>query len=638
VIKRLTVGVYVIGVLVCAPKGEAANRTVCASGCMYTDLQLAIDAAAYGDVILLRAGETHIGHVRLRAKPGTGIIQIRSDAADASLPAAGMRLVPSDRPGGTTPRALLPRIIGRGGNYKTTPLLRTEPGAHGYVIKFIEFDGIAHLGYETLIQIGEDTTVAPPYDITLDRVYIHGDQYRGQKRGITLNASRIAVLNSYISDIKAVNVDSQAIAGWNGSGPFTIQNNYLEAAGENLLFGGADPSVANLVPSDILIRGNHFYKPLSWRNEILPAPGGVRATAGGTGSLAAATHHFRVVALTASGTGTVLSAPSAQVSATVGASGAVTVSWSHVAGADRYRVYRGTTAGSQTAYLETTATSFLYTGAGETSGVPRTTGTKWVVKNTFELKNAARVTVEGNLLENCWSAGQYGYAIVLTPRNSGRAPWTRVQDVTFTHNIVRHVAGVVNILGYDNLNPSQRTERITFRNNLFEDVNELQYGANVKVILAGAGAATLVFDRNSIFHTNSSVLYAYGAAMPGLVYTNNISQHHTYGVMGDSSSVGNPTLSAFFPGAVFRCNVLAGGTASLYPAPNGFPTTAQWHASFVDVPNGDFALIPGSPVALAGCSGSTPGADLLALSNALGSAGTPGGQAPGQPRGLRILR
>ena len=37
------------------------------------------------------------------------------------------------------------------------------------------------------------------------------------------------------SDIKAVGQDSQAIAGWNGPGPFIIDNNYLEGAGENIL-------------------------------------------------------------------------------------------------------------------------------------------------------------------------------------------------------------------------------------------------------------------------------------------------------------------------------------------------------------------------------------------------------------------
>jgi len=158
-------------------RSEAATRTVCASGCSYTDIQAAIDAAAFGDTILLRAGETYIGHYTLRVKTGSGVIVIRSDAADSSLPAAGERLVPSGRPGGTTDTKLLARLIGRGGAYKTMPLLRTEPGAHGYRVQFVDFDGVAHIGYETLIQMGEDTTVAPPYDVTFDRVYIHGDRY-----------------------------------------------------------------------------------------------------------------------------------------------------------------------------------------------------------------------------------------------------------------------------------------------------------------------------------------------------------------------------------------------------------------------------------------------------------------------------
>ena len=70
-----------------------------------------------------------------------------------------------------------------------------------------------------------------------------------------------------LADFKEVGADSQALAGWNGPGPFKIVNNYLEGAGENLMFGGSDPSIVNLVPSDIEIRHNHFSKPLSWRVE-----------------------------------------------------------------------------------------------------------------------------------------------------------------------------------------------------------------------------------------------------------------------------------------------------------------------------------------------------------------------------------
>ena len=179
------------------------------------------------------------------------------------------------------------------------------------------------------------------------------------------------MLNSFISDIKAVNADSQAIAGYNGAGPFTIENNYLEAAGENVMFGGADPAVTNLVPSDIVLRRNHLFKPLEWRNAILAAPASPRAASGSGGALASGTHYFRVVALMTTGTRTANSAPSAEVSATVSSGRSVAVSWSKVSGADKYRVFRGTTAGGQSKYIDTTASSLTYTGSGETSAERR---------------------------------------------------------------------------------------------------------------------------------------------------------------------------------------------------------------------------------------------------------------------------
>ncbi len=72
------------------------------------------------------------------------------------------------------------------------------------------------------------------------------------------------------------------------------------------MFGGADPSIPNLVPSDIEIRGNYLRKPLAWRQTPLR------------------------------------------------------------------------------------------------------------VKNLLELKNARRVVIDGNLLENCWEDGQRGGAVVFT--------------------------------------------------------------------------------------------------------------------------------------------------------------------------------------------------------------------------------
>ena len=60
-------------------------------------------------------------------------------------------------------------------------------------------------------------------DITLDRLYIHGDAALGQKRGVALNAAATTIRGCYIADIKAVGQDSQAIAGWNGPGDYVIE-------------------------------------------------------------------------------------------------------------------------------------------------------------------------------------------------------------------------------------------------------------------------------------------------------------------------------------------------------------------------------------------------------------------------------
>ena len=119
-----------------------------------------------------------------------------------------------------------------------------------------------------ITDVGSDarTTDDIPHHIIFDRCYLHGDP-RGTRRGIALNGAQLAVIDSYLADFKEVGADTQALAGWAGPGPFKIVNNYLEGAGENLMFGGADPRIAGVVPSDIEIRGNHFRKPLSWRLE-----------------------------------------------------------------------------------------------------------------------------------------------------------------------------------------------------------------------------------------------------------------------------------------------------------------------------------------------------------------------------------
>jgi len=234
----------------------ASTISVPASG----DLQTAIDRAAPGDTILLEPGATYVGNFVLPVKPGAAYITIRTATPDAALPGPTARIAPAQAP-------LLAKLQSPNGH----AALATEPGAHHYRLLFLEFLPNAR-GAGDIIQLGDGTATQyaladVPHDLEIDRCYIHGDATFGQKRGVSLNSASTSITNSYIADMKAVGVSAQAISGWNGPGPYTIVNNYLEAAGENVLLGGADPSIANLVPSDVTLRLNYLNKPPLWRTQ-----------------------------------------------------------------------------------------------------------------------------------------------------------------------------------------------------------------------------------------------------------------------------------------------------------------------------------------------------------------------------------
>ena len=75
-------------------------------------------------------------------------------------------------------------------------------------------------------------------------------------------------MDSYCDEIHWNAGDSQCLFGFNGTGPYLIQNNFIQAAGENIMFGGSDPAITNLVPSDITIVGNVIQKNTAWRGAL----------------------------------------------------------------------------------------------------------------------------------------------------------------------------------------------------------------------------------------------------------------------------------------------------------------------------------------------------------------------------------
>ena len=243
--------------LTCRTAG-AATITVGAGG----DLQAAINAAQPGDTILLAPGAVFGASYKLPAKGGTSFITIRSGAPDSSLPPAGTRISPSYA-------SALAKIRAPSGGY---PAFRTAAGASYWRLMFLEIYPQSTTSSASLVDLGttgsaQTTLSAVPQHLVIDRCYLHGDASFGHRRGIGLNSGDTQIINSYFSDFKEVSQDTQAIGGTNGPGPFLIENNYIEAAGENILFGGGDPDIPNLVPGNITIRRNLITKQLKWMSQ-----------------------------------------------------------------------------------------------------------------------------------------------------------------------------------------------------------------------------------------------------------------------------------------------------------------------------------------------------------------------------------
>lgn len=230
------------------------------------NLQTVFDSAALGDVIVLDAGSTWTGNFKLPVKTGSTWLYVISSQL-ASLPAEGIRVKPSDA-------VHMPRILD---SDNTRPGLSFFENAHHYRFVGIEFDvlNVALTGTYNLIASGYGgiysdpsylwtavtTDAKLPHHITFDRCYIHSSNVypKFTRCGWQMNGHYMASVDSYYKNF-ADTADSQAINIVQGTGPYKIVNNYLEATGENFFVGGTDPSITNANPEDIEFRGNYCYK------------------------------------------------------------------------------------------------------------------------------------------------------------------------------------------------------------------------------------------------------------------------------------------------------------------------------------------------------------------------------------------
>lgn len=530
------------------------------------DLQAALNNARCGDKIELQAGATFTGRFTLPAK-GCDInhwIIVRTSAPDSALPPQGQRVTPcyagiaslKGRPQYpcSNPRNVLAKV--QMASFGDGPL-RFANGANFYRFIGLEITRPVGTAGKARLITGRGTT----NHFILDRSWLHGAPQDETSTGVGLNGmSYAAVIDSYFSDFHCIAVtgtctDSHAIGGGTSDtqdGPFKIQDNFLEASGQSILFGGG---AATKTPTDISILNNHMWKPWQWMLGNLP---------------------------------------------------------------------------------------FL--------GAPN--GRPFIVKNHLELKNAARVLIDSNLMENVWGGfSQSGYSILLTPKNQQQGtknicPVCQVTDVTIRNVRISHAGAgmqLATLLSGDGTTgaPAKAGARWSIHDVVLDDLSPKYGGGGTAFQISNAWPSnplnTVTISHVTAFPFPQSHLMIIGnkmsnAQMYGLVFRNNLMVTADYPVWnagwGTSScaysDVPVKTIARCFATYSFVNNGLIAPPpafpSSMWPTQNMFPASIE-HVQFTNYNNGNggnYQLLSSSPYKNAGTDGKDLGANIVGLNQVLG--------------------
>jgi hypothetical protein len=512
------------------------------------DLQSALNSAACGDTIELQAGATF--SARQYVFPAKSCddqhwIIVRTSASDASLPPEGTRLTPcyagvSSLPGRpaftcSSTQKVVATLSASGTGDGPVALAN---GANHYRLLGLEITRVANNG-EAVGALISALASGSMQDIVLDRLYIHGSPLDETRRGVAMSGGiDISVQDSYLSDFHCNEggtcTDSQAVSGGMGNlpmGPFKIVDNFLEAAGENILLGGDQ---ATYTPADIQISRNHLFKPMIWMK-----------------------------------------------------------------------------------------------------GQPGFIGVTPVVKNLFELKNAQRVLVDSNIMENAWGGfSQHGAAILITPKNQDIAgasvcPLCQVTDVTIRYGTISHIAeGFVISDGKTQAGGTALAgERYSIHDIILDDIDGTAYLGYGTFAEVGSVAQPLLqnVQINHMTAFPNHAMLNVGADTPvqitGFVFTNSIvlaGVAPVWSTGGGSincahTDVPIKTVNACFSSPIFAYNAILESPypATSWPGGNFFYSTAAM--DFVNYNNGnggDYHLLPSSPAIGAANDGTNLGANV----------------------------
>src|SRR4029077_6106010 len=219
------------------------------------DLQAALNNSSCGDTIEVQPGATFSGVFTFPAKgcDDNHWIIVRTGAPDSALPPEGTRITPcyagvDSLPGrppfncATTQNVMAKLVMNATGG--SGPIVFASGAAHYRLIGLEITRQQGALVVNSLASVAAKGTMD---HIVFDRVWMHGTAQAETTRGVELGGSTfISIIDSFFTDFHCVSItgscgDSQAIYGGIGNnpmGPYRIVDNFLEASGENILFGG----------------------------------------------------------------------------------------------------------------------------------------------------------------------------------------------------------------------------------------------------------------------------------------------------------------------------------------------------------------------------------------------------------------
>ena len=292
--------------------------------------------------------------------------------------------------------------------------------------------------------------------LIFDRMYVHGLPSQAtvqMRRGFLVTGSNISIVNSYVSQIYDSNADSQAILGGFGPGPYLIQNNFLSAPTEVIMFGGVGKTPG-----------------YSCTIAASPAPTTTTATVNtcinaASGSVATPPIGTQVMFYTSSGSPPYL--PSDWTTVTGNTAGALTFNAIHAAPISGV----GKVAWGILPNDITITKNYLYKLPSWNPSDPSYDGVRRSSKNFVEVKYGKRWNVTANIMVNTWYNGQQFAFNFNASDQDGNCPWCTASDVTVTNNIIKNISGAFQIITAQTGGANQACPgplaRVLIQNNLF---------------------------------------------------------------------------------------------------------------------------------------------------------------------------